>query len=123
MLSLREGLPQMANFNENVSITGTLMIVRALEQTGIEAQSIEDAIPHAGVHINTINTGGTTPYVLAVAVGLGIQGESLSSTGVTGRSQSGFGVLVEGLKTNDRRKRQRLPPSLLIENASGPLFS
>jgi hypothetical protein len=84
----------MANFNEDVSITGTLTIMRSLQQTGIEVQSVEN-IPNGGVHINTINSGGNSPYVLAVAVGPGMQGESLTDTGVTGRSQSGFGVLAQ----------------------------
>ena len=84
----------MATFNEDVSILGTLTIERALTLTGIEVQSL-DNISNAGVHINTINTGGTTPYVVARADGPGMLGESLSSTGVTGKSQSGFGVLAQ----------------------------
>jgi hypothetical protein len=84
----------MATFNEDVSILGTLTIERALTLTGIEVQSI-DNIPNAGIHINTINTGGATPYVVARADGPGMLGESLGSTGVTGKSQSGFGVLAQ----------------------------
>jgi hypothetical protein len=85
---------QMATFNEDVSVLGTLTIERALTLTGIEVESL-DNISNAGVHINTINTGGTTPYVVARADGPGMLGESVSSTGVTGKSQSGFGVLAQ----------------------------
>ena len=84
----------MANFNEDVSITGILTIQRAFERTGIEVPSIE-SVSNAGVHINTINTNGTMPYVWAVAAGPGIQGESQTATAVTGISQSGFGMLAQ----------------------------
>lgn len=84
----------MANFNEDVSISGILTIERAFKKTAIEVASIE-SIPNAGVHINTINTNGTSPYVWAVAAGPGVEGESQTATGVTGKSQSGFGMLAQ----------------------------
>jgi len=71
----------MAEFNENVSINGTLTLFK-IDGSPFEVTSFE-GFPNAGVHITTVGGSGT-PHIWASAAGASIQGDSLRGMGVHG---------------------------------------
>lgn len=88
----------MADFNENVSVNGTLTLFR-LEGSALEVTSFT-GVPNAGIHVTTVGGSGT-PHILVGAVGVGIQGESSQGNGLLGiaRSESAAAVAGENIST------------------------
>lgn len=78
----------MAEFNENVSVNGTLTLFN-LEGSALEVTSFE-GFPNAGIHMTT--TGGSgTPHIRVGATGTAIHGESPRGMGVHGMNDAPVG--------------------------------